>query len=136
MSNHNKKPVALAAALIGGLALSTSAFAMSELSAGYLLSAHEGHSEKAGEGKCGGKGHSLAAMDTNKDGSISRAEFAAAHGGDSSRFAKYDANNDGSISAAELKAAHEGKCGAGKKAAGAKANMEGKCGEGKCGGSA
>ncbi|MEG3192639.1 EF-hand domain-containing protein [Lysobacter sp. D1-1-M9] len=149
MSKHNNKPVALAAALIGGLALSSSAFAMSDLTGGYMLGAqHAEAAEKAaegkcGEGKCGGDAsHSADSMDSDHDGSISQAEFAAAHDGDASNFARYDANSDGMISADELKAAHEGKCGEGKcgdaktEPAAAKANMEGKCGEGKCGGSA
>ena len=65
---------------------------------------------------------------TDGNGSISQAEFAAAHEGKADRIAKYDANSDGMIDAAELDAAHADK-------GDAKADMEGKCGEGKCGGS-
>lgn len=143
MSQSPRKPVALALGVLAGLALSPQAFAMTDLAAGYMLGAstHDhGHDHKAGEGKCGEgkcggkKGHTIANMDTDKDGVVSRAEFAAAHDGDASRFARYDADRDGSITAAELDAGHaamkqardgkagEGKCG------------EGKCGEGKCGG--
>jgi uncharacterized low-complexity protein len=97
--------------------------------AGADKTAHEG---KCGEGKCG-----MAKMDTDQDGKLSPAEFAAAHGGDSSKFAAHDGNGDGFIDADEMKAHH-----AAMKAAmmpaktaetPAKADMEGKCGEGKCG---
>lgn len=164
MSQSPRKPVALAlGAALAGLALSPQAFAMTDLAAGYMLEAAQDQKAaegKCGEGKCGGKrGHTIANMDTDKDGAVSRAEFAAMHDGDASRFAQYDTDNNGSISQAELDAAHaakkagEGKCGEGKcgegKCGGAKASTdkpaakagegkcgEGKCGEGKCGGSA
>jgi uncharacterized low-complexity protein len=151
MSNSNKKPVAIAigAALVGGLALSGSAFAMQPLAQGYMLASAgdkavtEGNcgankagmegkcgANKAGmEGKCGGK--MFERMDSNKDGMVSRAECRAHH---DAEFDRRDTNKDGNISRAEadaaMKAKHEGKCGADKKA-----GMEGKCGEGKCGGS-
>lgn len=125
-SKTSKSVVLVAgAALAGGLALSGSAFAMTDLASGYMLSAGEG--SKAGEGKCG-----VEKMDTDKDGRVSQAEFGAAHKGDTSKFATHDANKDGFLSADELKAKGEGKCGADKK----KADAEGKCGEGKCGGMA
>lgn len=139
MSNNTKKPVALAVctALAGGLLLSGSAFASTQLAQGYLLGADAsaGH-EKAGEGKCGegkcGEGScGMDMMDTNKDGMISGAEHAAAA---QAKFVKADANKDGMVSAAEMKAMHEAKCGEGKCGAD-KAKTEGKCGEGKCGGS-
>lgn len=146
MSKQSSKPVSLAvtAVLVGGMGLSASAFAMTDLAQGYLLSA--GEATKTAEGKCG-----MTKMDSDKHGRISQAEFAAAHGGDSSRFAAHDPDKDGFISAAELKAHHEGstaakkagmegKCGEGKCGADTKkvekATMEGKCGEGKCGGTA
>jgi len=149
-SPRNSVVLALGAALAGGLALSPQAFAMTDLTAGYMLGASTGEKAaegKCGEGKCGGaKGHTLARMDANKDGVIDRTEFAAAHGGDTSRFARYDADKSGTITQAELDAGHaakkamaEGKCGEGKCGAAAKpaAKMEeGKCGEGKCGGAA
>ena len=56
MSKSNQKPVSLAlcTALVGGLALSASAFAMQPLAQGYLLSATTADAgEKAAEGKCG-----------------------------------------------------------------------------------
>ena len=50
--------------------------------------------------------HTLAGMDTDHDGRISRIEFAAAHDGKSDRFAGIDSNGDGFISQAELDAHH------------------------------
>lgn len=127
---HPTLALAVGAVLAGGLSLSGSAFAIHDLAQGYMVGAHAVAEGKCGEGK--GGHHTLAQVDTDKDGRISPAEFAAAHGGDGSRFAKYDTDKDGFISAAEMKAAHEGKCGEGKCGA-AKAGQEGKCGEGKCG---
>lgn len=148
MSN-NKKPVAIAvgAALAGGLALSGSAFAMHSLAQGYMLSGQEATSAaqeksasmakeeaehadhakadhakmKGHEGSCG-----MDKMDSDKDGKISKPEFAAAHDGSDAKFAAHDPDGDGFISAAEMEAHHAAD---GKK----KAGMEGKCGEGKCG---
>ncbi|HEY5782595.1 MAG TPA: hypothetical protein VIT66_12105 [Lysobacter sp.] len=139
MSKQTNKPVALAigAALVGGLALSSSAFAMTDLATGYMLGGEQ--AAKAGEGKCGMD------MDANKDGKVSQAEFTAAHKGEESKFTILDANKDGSIDATEMKthkARMEGKCGEGKCGEGKcggeekKGDMEGKCGEGKCGGMA
>lgn len=138
--SSNKKPtaVAIGAALAGGLALSGSAFAMTSMAQGYMLSAssadaaakspegscggdHKAGDRKAGEGKCG-----MEKMDTDKDGRISRAEFSAAHDGKDDKFGAHDPNGDGFISAEEMKAHHDAK-------RGDKAAMEGKCGEGKCG---
>lgn len=101
-----------------------------------------GANKPAAEGKCGEGTCGFAKMDTDKDGKISKAEFAAAHGGKDDKFAGHDTNKDGFISADEFKAAHEGKCGEGKCGEGKcggdkpKAQSEGKCGEGKCGGMA
>ncbi|RPE77028.1 HvfA family oxazolone/thioamide-modified RiPP metallophore [Vulcaniibacterium tengchongense] len=128
MSNHSKSATfALGAALAGGLALSSSAFAMTDLAGGYMLGAAD-QAAKAAEGKCGEGKCGVEKMDTDKDGRVSQAEFAAAHDGDASKFAGHDADGDGFLSADELKAK------AGKRAD--KAGMEGKCGEGKCGGMA
>lgn len=51
MSKQINKPLALAvgAALVGGMALSASAFAMTDLASGYMVAA----SHAAGEAKCG-----------------------------------------------------------------------------------
>jgi uncharacterized low-complexity protein len=152
MSN-TKKPVALAvsAALVGGLLLSGSAFASTQLAQGYLLGADTaakgaegncggksgeascGGDKKAGEAKCGEGKCGMDKMDSDKDGKISKAEYAAAHKDGKGNFAKHDTNKDGFISANEMKATHEGKCGEGK-CGGEKKAGEGKCGEGKCGG--
>jgi uncharacterized low-complexity protein len=111
-------------------------FAMTELSAGYMVAENapgqmpaEG---KCGEGKCGagmkkgmdegkcGEGKcGMQMMDANSDGSISKEEFMSGH---ETMFGKKDANGDGKIDASEMK----GGCGADKM-------KEGKCGEGKCG---
>ena len=170
MSKQINKPLALAvgAALVGGMALSGSAFAMTDLASGYMVSASHAAAEascgadkkaegscggdkkaaaegKCGEGKCGEGKCGVEMKDTDKDGKISSAEFAAAHNGDSSKFAAHDPNKDGFITADEMKAHKEGKCGEGKcgegkcggeKKEAKKADMEGKCGEGKCGGMA
>lgn len=121
MSKPIIKPVALAVCTaIGGLALSASAFAMSDLSAGYMLAAGEAGGEKAKEGSCGEGACGVDKMDADKSGGVSKAEFAAAHDGDDSKFAAVDTNGDGNVDQAEFDAAHKGK--------------EGACGEGKCGG--
>ncbi len=141
MSSKMKSPLALGAALAGGLVLTGSAFAMQPLATGYMVSASavaEGScgadfkakqaektadtNAKAEEGKCG-----VAKMDNDKDGKVSKAEFAAAHDNDDSKFASHDANSDGFITAEEMRAHMGGSGGAGKRM------QEGKCGEGKCG---
>ena len=131
MSKPTTKPVAAAlGAAIAGLAISGSAFSMQPLAQGYMLGATAGdaHDHEAGEGKCG-----MAKMDSDKDGRLSQAEFAAAHDGDTSRFAAHDPDGDGFISAGEMAAHHAKQAEAAP--AGDKAAMgEGKCGEGKCGG--
>lgn len=50
--------------------------------------------------------HTMADMDTDKDGRLSRSEFAAAHGGKTDEFAAHDGNGDGFISQAEMDAHH------------------------------
>lgn len=149
MSKSNQKHVSLAfsAAIVGGLTLSGSAFAMQSLPQGYLLSTSAAADEKATEGKCGadkkaGEGKcGIEKIDTDKDGKVSRAEFTTAHADKAATFDAIDTNKDGFIDAAEHKAHAEGKCGEGKCGADMKADdkkaehAEGKCGEGKCGGS-
>ena len=142
----NKKPIALAIA--GGLVLAGAGFTVNALGGGYMngampeqdsatnakaADAKAGDAKaaegKCGEGKCGEGKCGVDKMDTDKDGKISKTEFAAAHDGSDEKFASHDPNGDGFIDAAEMDAHH--------KAKGAdKAKMEGKCGEGKCGGSA
>jgi uncharacterized low-complexity protein len=134
MTSKILKPATLVGAVVlGGLALSSSAFAFSPLVQGYALAASTvaGEDKPATEGSCGGdKAHHEGScgadkdkhegkcgmrMDTDKDGMVSAAEHAA-HA--SAMFAAADTNKDGMVDAAEMKAAH----------------AEGKCGEGKCGG--
>lgn len=140
-----KKPVAIAVGtvLVGGLALAGSAFAVTDLAGGYMQAATTadaaatetkkaegtcGAEAKAAEGKCGEGKCGLDKMDADKDGKVSKAEFAAGHDGKDDKFASHDTNGDGFVDAAEFEASH--------KASGDKAKTEGKCGEGKCGGSA
>jgi len=134
MSSKPSKPAAFALgaalALTGG-----STFAMEPLAQGYMVSGasvaegscgaeHKAeHKTMEAEGKCG-----LEKMDADKDGRISKAEFAAAHDNDDSKFAEHDLDKDGFISAEEMKT-HMGGAGG----EGGKAMVEGKCGEGKCG---
>lgn len=148
MSKTHPKSLALA---IGAAVAAGSLFSMQALAHGYMQqapAADQAKDAKAAEGKCGeGKcgagmmagtdkaGHEggcgMAKMDADKDGRISRAEFAAAHAGKDGEFAGIDTDKDGFVSQAEMDAHHaamqkdgkaaEGKCG------------EGKCGEGKCG---
>lgn len=146
MSHKSMKPFVLAtgALLLGGLAVSQSAFAVKQLGSGYQVNTPDGAKAvegKCGEGKCGadmkkaagtkaaegkcGEGKcGMSMADKNKDGVITQAEHRA-HA--DAMFAAKDKNKDGKLSGDELKAGHghkakaEGKCG------------EGKCGEGKCG---
>ena len=50
--------------------------------------------------------HTMADMDTDHDGRLSRSEFAAAHGGKTDEFAAHDGNGDGFITQAEMDAHH------------------------------
>ncbi|MGY1408958.1 MULTISPECIES: HvfA family oxazolone/thioamide-modified RiPP metallophore [unclassified Luteimonas] len=140
MTQSSKKPtlVSLGTALAGGLLLSGSSFAITPLAQGYMVGAQEaatatseqqaarsGDKAKA-EGKCGEGKCGIDKVDTDKDGKVSRAEFAAVHPDEAAKFAAMDANADGFVDQAEHEA-HK---------AGSKAGMEGKCGEGKCGGMA
>lgn len=141
MSKPHVKPVALAIAALGGIALSGSAFAMQPLASGYMaagsaIAAHapeqgDEAAAKAGEGKCG-----MSKADTDGDGRISAAEFAARHPDkDAAYFGTIDTNSDGFVDKAEHDAHHADKAGDGKAAQEGKCG-EGKCGEGKCGGAA
>lgn len=157
MSKSHNKHIALA---IGAAVAAGSLFSMQAMASGYMQDAAKAEAKtsgegkcgegKCGEGKCGGdkakrdaasgqasgkrqhKPHTMASMDTDKDGRMSRAEFDAAHKGSEEKFASHDLDGDGFITQAEMDKHHsdasagkgktEGKCG------------EGKCGEGKCGG--
>ncbi len=131
MSNNRKSTaIAVGATLAGTLALTGSAFAMHSLAQGYMVSGQEAATahdhDKAKAMKAGEKPHSMAGMDTDKDGKLSKAEFAAAHDGSDAKFAAHDPDGNGFISTAEMDAHHAAD-------AGKKKGMEGKCGEGKCG---
>ena len=140
MSSKMKSPLALSAALAGGLVLTGSAFAMQPLSTGYMVSASAVAEGRAAPSTRPTKRKRPPARrprpkasaawrrwTADKDGKISKAEFAAAHDNDDSKFAAHDTNSDGFISAEEMKAHMGGSGGAGKMM------EEGKCGEGKCG---
>ena len=134
-------------ALVLGAAVATGAlagplFSMDAMAHGYLQDLPKAAAEgKCGEGKCGAgmmgtdkpakarhEGScGMAQKDTDKDGRISRAEFAAAHGGKDTMFPKIDTDGDGFISQAEMDAHHASMKKDGKAAG------EGKCGDGKCG---
>jgi len=136
MSRSHAKPVALAmATALGGLALSGAAFSMAPLAGGYMVSAQDAGdataaATKDAEGRCG-----MARVDTDGDGRMSAAEFAAAHPEkDPSYFAAMDSNGDGFVDEAEHDVHHAAMKASGDKD-GDKAAQEGKCGEGKCGGS-
>ena len=120
--------LATGAMLLGGLAVSQSAFAVTQLDSGYQVTTPDGHKAtegKCGEGKCGADKMKMAdgkmkmaegscgmmMADTNKDGTITKAEHTA-HA--NSMFTGMDTNKDGKISSVEMKAHHEGKCGEGK----------------------
>ena len=133
MSKSSAKPVALAVATaLGGIALSGATFAMAPLASGYMVAAtaaDDARAAKDGEGRCG-----IERVDTDGDGRMSAAEFAAAHPEkDPAYFAGIDVNGDGFVDQAEHDAHHAGKKASGDTAD--KASHEGKCGEGKCGGS-
>ena len=147
MSNKVTKSLSLAvgAALIGSFSVAnaSTAFNLVDLGTGYMLAAAgEGKcgEGKCGEGKCGEGKCGMEKMDSNKDGSVSKAESQAHH---DAMFAGIDTNKDGSVSKAEFDAHHaakrghdkgkEGSCGGDK-------GKEGSCGgdkgkEGSCGGS-
>ena len=151
--SQSRKPAALAfsAAVATGTLLAGSMFSMQAMAQGYMHDAAaktmtaEG---KCGEGKCGGdkakreagsgmasgkqQHHSMADMDTDKDGRLSRAEFDVAHKGSEEKFGGHDGNGDGFITHAEMDA-HHAAMKVSKESHG-KATAEGKCGEGKCGG--
>ena len=141
--SHKTIALVIGAAVATGTLVAGSLFTMQAMAGGYQQDPAKAEA-KAGEGNCGGMqpaagapAHTLASMDTDKDGRLSRAEFDAAHKGSEEKFAGHDGNGDGFITQAEMDAHHaqmkdakhdaaskggEGKCG------------EGKCGEGKCGG--
>lgn len=112
----------LSIALLGGINLTPSAFAVEPLPQGYQLAAAEKAGEgKCGEGKCGASGASakatqaegkcgegkcgdasFARTDTDHDGRVSRAELLAKAPGANAEFDAIDANHDGYLSEAEV----------------------------------
>jgi len=112
----------LSIALVGGMNLAASAFAVEALPQGYQLAAAEKAGEgKCGEGKCGANGAkgkatqaegkcgegkcgdaSFARTDADHDGQVSRAELLAVAPGANAEFDAIDANHDGYLSEAEV----------------------------------
>lgn len=162
MSNKNLKPFMLAtgALLLGGLAVSQSAFAVQQLSSGYQVTSPDGTKAtegKCGEGKCGAemKKASDAKATEGKCGEgkcgegkcgADKAKHEGKCGEGKCGMSMADKNKDGVITKAEHRAHadamfaakdknKDGKLsGAELKAGhGHKAKAEGKCGEGKCG---
>lgn len=90
----------MAVALVGGLNLSSAAFAMDSLPQGYqlttLVKVGEG---KCGEGKCGDA--SFATTDTDDDNLVSRKEFLAVAPTRAEVFNEIDIDRDGFLSEAE-----------------------------------
>ena len=91
-------------------------FALSGLSSGYQVADHhvakpmEGKcgamGAKSAEGKCG-----MSMADANNDGKVSKDEFTQHH---DAMFTQMDTNKDGSIDKAEMGQMMAGKCGEGK----------------------
>ncbi|MFJ4444987.1 hypothetical protein ACIPZ8_23225 [Pseudomonas sp. NPDC089422] len=112
----------LSIALVGGINLASSAFAVEALPQGYQLAAAEKAGEgKCGEGKCGASGAkakatqaegkcgegkcgdaSFARTDADHDGRVSRAELLAVAPKAGAEFDAIDANHDGYLSEAEV----------------------------------
>jgi len=112
----------LSIALVGGMNLAASAFAVEALPQGYQLAAAEKAGEgKCGEGKCGASGAkgkatqaegkcgegkcgdaSFARTDADHDGQVSRAELLAVAPGANAEFDAIYANHDGYLSEAEV----------------------------------
>ncbi|MEN5236181.1 MULTISPECIES: HvfA family oxazolone/thioamide-modified RiPP metallophore [Pseudomonas] len=122
MSNTKTRIGLLTIALVGGINLSASAFAVEALPQGYQVAAAGKVAEgKCGEGKCGagaaqakgaqtegkcGEGKcgdaSFARTDTDHDGRVSRAELLAVAPKANAEFDAIDANHDGYLSEGEV----------------------------------
>ncbi|MDU9404246.1 hypothetical protein RTH46_17295 [Pseudomonas sp. zfem004] len=122
MSNTKTRIGLLTIALVGGINLTASAFAVEALPQGYQLAAAGKAAEgKCGEGKCGagaaqakgaqtegkcGEGKcgdaSFARTDTDHDGRVSRAELLAVAPKANAEFDAIDANHDGYLSESEV----------------------------------
>ncbi|MEN8641033.1 HvfA family oxazolone/thioamide-modified RiPP metallophore [Pseudomonas sichuanensis] len=122
MSNTKTRIGLLTIALVGGINLSASAFAVEALPQGYQVAvAGKAAEGKCGEGKCGagaaqakgaqtegkcGEGKcgdaSFARTDTDHDGRVSRAELLAVAPKANAEFDAIDANHDGYLSEGEV----------------------------------
>lgn len=122
MSNTKTRIGLLTIALVGGINLTTSAFAVEALPQGYQVAAAGKTAEgKCGEGKCGagaaqakgaqtegkcGEGKcgdaSFARTDTDHDGRVSRAELLAVAPKANAEFDAIDVNHDGYLSEGEV----------------------------------
>lgn len=139
--------VAVGSAFVAGMAVAPMAnaadnpFALKSLQSGYMVAEAKTPEAKCGQGKCGGAMPStskvgeaqcgMGAMDTNKDGKISRSEFRRAH---DAMFAAKDKNKNGYLEANEMNGPMEGAPAAMSGASGGPAKAgEAKCGQGKCG---
>ncbi|OFS71933.1 hypothetical protein HMPREF3173_16415 [Pseudomonas sp. HMSC08G10] len=112
----------LTIALVGGINMTSAAFAVDAMPQGYqLASAQKAGEGKCGEGKCGADGAqakatqaegkcgegkcgdaSFARTDTNDDGRVSRAELLAVAPKANAEFDAIDANHDGFLSEGEV----------------------------------
>ncbi|MDR0280700.1 MAG: EF-hand domain-containing protein [Paucimonas sp.] len=112
----------LGIALVGGINMTSAAFAVEALPQGYQLAAAEKAGEgKCGEGKCGAGGGqakaaqaegkcgegkcgdaSFARTDTDHDGRVSKAELLAVAPRATAEFDAIDANHDGFLSEGEV----------------------------------
>ena len=112
----------LTIALVGGINMTSAAFAVEALPQGYqLASAAKAGEGKCGEGKCGANGAqakatqaegkcgegkcgdaSFARTDSDHDGRVSRAELLAVAPKANAEFDAIDANHDGYLSEAEV----------------------------------
>lgn len=110
----------LTIALVGGINMTSAAFAVEALPQGYQLASAEKAGEgKCGEGKCGAGGAkatqaegkcgegkcgdaSFARTDSDHDGRVSRAELLAVAPRANAEFDAIDANHDGFLSEGEV----------------------------------
>ena len=115
MSKQTNKPIALAvgAALVGGMALSASAFAMTDLASGYMVTASQAAGEKKAEGSCGADKKAAEAKcgaDKKAEGGCGGHKTGAEGkcGEGKCGMTVMDTDKDGKVSRAEFSAKHEG----------------------------
>lgn len=97
--------IASAAGLVAVLAFGIATAAVQEAGSAQGQAGHTAM-HGAGDAMPAAMHHGMADMDTDKDGRLSRAEFAKAHGGKDDEFAGHDRNGDGFITQAEMDAHH------------------------------